>query len=152
LGAPDVPAARRSPTCATSQTVRHAPRPYNLAIQRGAAALAAGLVVLLAAGLRLAALDLAPLKLDEVDALSRARALVEQGVVPLTGGQTHAGPSHGWQVTLRRDDGDVLVGKAVVDWRRARDLAEQLCQATELPLDELTQRLFSQVGQYSPRQ
>jgi hypothetical protein len=67
-------------------------------------------------------------------------------VVPLMGGQHHSG-SHGWQVTLRRDDGDVLVGKAMPDWRPARDLAQRLCEATQLPLDELTQRLFSQVGQ-----
>ena len=70
-------------------------------------------------------------------------------VVPLTQGQQHAG-GHGWQVTLRRDDGDVLVGKALPDWRPARELADQLCKAAELPLDELTQRLFSQVGQYGP--
>jgi hypothetical protein len=71
-------------------------------------------------------------------------------VVPLTGGQQHSG-SHGWQVTLQHDDGDVLVDKPQADWRRARDLADKVCQATDLPLDELTQRLFSQVGQYSPK-
>jgi hypothetical protein len=71
-------------------------------------------------------------------------------VVPLTGGQHHSG-SHGWQVALHRDDGDVLVDKAMPDWRPARDLAQRLCDATQLPLDELTQRLFSQVGRYSPK-
>ena len=72
-------------------------------------------------------------------------------VVPLTGGQHHAGSGHGWQVTLSSGDGDVLVGKPLADWRQARDLAEKLCSATDLPLDELTQRLFSQVGQYTPK-
>ena len=70
-------------------------------------------------------------------------------VVPLTGGQQHAG-SHGWQVTLSGAEGDVLVGKPLSDWRSARDLADRLCQTTDLPLDELTERLFSQVGRYSP--
>jgi hypothetical protein len=69
-------------------------------------------------------------------------------VVPLTGGNVHHhGP--GWQVALQRDDGDVLVGPSLGDWRVARDLARQVCTATELPLDELTERLFSQVGRYS---
>jgi Dolichyl-phosphate-mannose-protein mannosyltransferase len=36
--------------------------------------------------LRLGALDLVPFKLDEVDALSRTRALVDHGVLPATGG------------------------------------------------------------------
>jgi hypothetical protein len=72
-------------------------------------------------------------------------------VVPLTGGQHHSGAGHGWQVTLSSADGDVLVGKPVADWRSARDLAEKLCTAADLPLDELTERLFSQVGQYTPR-
>jgi hypothetical protein len=71
-------------------------------------------------------------------------------VVPLTGGQHHAGAGRGWQVTLSSGDGDMLVGKPVADWRSARELADQLCKAADLPLDELTQRLFSQVGQYTP--
>jgi hypothetical protein len=70
-------------------------------------------------------------------------------VVPLTGGNPHGGSGHGWQVTLSSGDGDVLVGTPLSDWRSARALADQLCQATDLPLDELTQRLFSQVGQYT---
>ena len=73
-------------------------------------------------------------------------------VVPLTGGNPHGGSGRGWQVTLHRDDGDVLIDKAQQDWRPARELAQRLCDATELPLDELTQRLFSQVGQYSPKE
>jgi hypothetical protein len=72
-------------------------------------------------------------------------------VVPLTGGQQHAGAGHGWQVTLSSSEGDVLVGKPVADWRLARELAQKLCSATDLPLDELTERLFSQVGQYTPK-
>ena len=39
-------------------------------------------LVLLAAILRLSWLDMIPFKLDEVDALSRARALVDHGVLP----------------------------------------------------------------------
>ena len=71
-------------------------------------------------------------------------------VVPLTGGNPHGGAGQGFQVAVRRDEGDVLIGAASLDWRAARELARQLCETAELPLDELTQRLFSQVGQYSP--
>ena len=71
-------------------------------------------------------------------------------VVPLTGGDHHSRAGAGWQVTLRRDDGDVLVGKPQADWRAARALAQQLCEQAQLPLDELTERLFSQVGRFSP--
>jgi hypothetical protein len=71
--------------------------------------------------------------------------------VPLTGGNHHAGQrGGGWQVTLSRSEGDVLVGSAMTDWRAARDLAQQLCDKTELPLDELTERMFSRVGRYTP--
>jgi hypothetical protein len=66
-------------------------------------------------------------------------------VVPLTGGTHHSGAS-GWQVTLERDDGDVLIGSAMPDWQPARALADQVCQASGLPLDELTARLFSRAG------
>ena len=69
-------------------------------------------------------------------------------VVPLMVGGHH-GAAGQWQVALRRDDGDVLVGPAHTDWRPARALAEQLCAATQLPLDELTERLFSQVGSFT---
>jgi hypothetical protein len=36
------------------------------------------------------------------------------------------------------------------DWRPARDLARQVCEAAELPLHELTERMFSRVGQFEP--
>ena len=75
--------------------------------------------------------------------LAGARAV---RVVPLTGGDHHAGPGAGWQVTLARAEGDVLLGKPLADWRAARELARLLCEKTALPLDELTQRLFSRVG------
>jgi hypothetical protein len=71
-------------------------------------------------------------------------------VVPLTGGNPHGGAGQGFQVAVRRDEGDVLIGAASLDWRAARELARQLCETAELPLDELTQRLFSRVGQYGP--
>jgi hypothetical protein len=72
-------------------------------------------------------------------------------VVPLSGGNAHVvAQTRGWQVALARPDGDVLVGSASPDWREARDLARQVCDKTELPLDELTEKLFSRVGQYSP--
>jgi hypothetical protein len=71
-------------------------------------------------------------------------------VVPLTGGQQHAQAGTGWQVTLAHADGDVLVGKPLLDWRSARALAQQLCELTELPLDELTEKMFSRVGQFTP--
>jgi hypothetical protein len=66
-------------------------------------------------------------------------------VVPLTGGDHHAS-GRGWQVTLSRPEGDVLLGGALPDWQSARDLAQQVCERTQLPLDQLTQRLFSRVG------
>ena len=79
--------------------------------------------------------------------LAGARAV---RVVPLTGGNPHAGPAAGggWQVAIRREDGDVLIGSATADWRPARGLAQQLCETTGLPLDELTEKLFSQVGRF----
>jgi len=70
-------------------------------------------------------------------------------VVPLTGGNHHAGAqSGGWQVTLASAEGDVLLGAPLRDWQTARELARLICEKTELPLDELTQRMFSRVGQY----
>jgi len=69
-------------------------------------------------------------------------------IVPLTGGNHHV-QSGGWQVALGRSDGDVLLGKPLADWQTARELARLVCEQTELPLDELTQRMFSRVGQYT---
>src|SRR5438132_368924 len=80
-------------------------------------------------------------------ALAGARSV---RIVPLTGGNQHAHLRSGWQVALARPDGDVLVGKPMSDWRLARDLAQLVCEQAELPLDELTQKMFSRVGQYSP--
>jgi len=72
-------------------------------------------------------------------------------VVPLTGGDHHAGPGAGWQVALARADGDVLLGKPMPDWQSARELASMVCDTARLPLDELTEKMFSRVGQYTPR-
>jgi hypothetical protein len=66
-------------------------------------------------------------------------------VVPLTRGTHHAAAS-GWQVALRCADGDVLVGQPLSDWQSARDLARLVCHETRLPMDELTEALFSRVG------
>jgi len=55
----------------------------------------------------------------------------------------------GWQVTLARAEGDVLVGAAQADWRPAWELAQLVCDRAALPMDELTQRMFSRVGQFS---
>jgi hypothetical protein len=66
-------------------------------------------------------------------------------VVPLSRGSHHVGAS-GWQVALGRGDGDVLVGKPLSSWQRARDLARAVAEKTALPMDELTERLFSRVG------
>lgn len=72
-------------------------------------------------------------------------------IVPLSRGQQHmTQQTGGWQVTLRRDDGDLLVGEPFADWQPARALADLLMLRTELPLDELSARLFSRVGQYPP--
>jgi hypothetical protein len=70
-------------------------------------------------------------------------------VVPLTGGQRHTDLRSGWQVALARVDGDVLVGKPMADWRSARDLANAICDKAGLPLDELTEKMFSRVGQFT---
>jgi hypothetical protein len=70
-------------------------------------------------------------------------------IVPLTGGNHHTRGS-GWQVALAHPSGDELLGKPTADWRMARELARLVCVQTELPLDELTEKMFSRVGQYSP--
>lgn len=72
-------------------------------------------------------------------------------IVPLTGGNHH--PQSGgsvWQVALAHANGDMLLGKPMTDWRVARELARQVCARAELPLDELTEKMFSRVGQYAP--
>lgn len=70
-------------------------------------------------------------------------------IVPLTGGDHHMQQGRGgWQVALQRPDGDVLVGSPLQDWRAARELAQRVCEAAGLPLDELTERMFSRVGQF----
>jgi hypothetical protein len=72
-------------------------------------------------------------------------------IVPLTGGNQHTDArAGGWQVALAHAGGDVRLGKPMADWRPARELARLVCARTELPLDELTERMFSRVGQYSP--
>jgi hypothetical protein len=72
-------------------------------------------------------------------------------IVPLTGGNHHAGArGGGWQVALAHATGDVPLGKPLADWRPARELAQQVCARAELPLDDLTAKMFSRVGQYSP--
>jgi len=80
--------------------------------------------------------------------LARARAV---RVVPLTGGNPHGGLGLGYQVAIACTDGDAAIGQPTPDWRAARSLAEQICQTGELPLDELTQKLFSRVGTFSPK-
>jgi hypothetical protein len=70
-------------------------------------------------------------------------------IVPLTGGNHHTDArGGGWQVALAHSGGDVLLGKPLADWRAARELARLVCARTELPLDELTEKMFSRVGQY----
>ncbi len=72
-------------------------------------------------------------------------------IVPLTGGNHHTqGGGSGWQVAIAHAGGDALLGKPLADWRIARELARQVCARAELPLDELTEKMFSRVGQYSP--
>jgi hypothetical protein len=63
---------------------------------------------------------------------------------------SHQAAASGWQVALDLGDGDAPIGPAFGDWRQARDLAQHICQSTELPLHELTERMFSQVGQFTP--
>jgi hypothetical protein len=73
-------------------------------------------------------------------------------VVPLGVGQ-HGGSSAspGWQVAIRKDDGDVPIGQPFGAWQHARDLAQHLCSATNLSLDEMTERMFSRVGSFTPK-
>jgi hypothetical protein len=71
-------------------------------------------------------------------------------IVPLTGGDHHGDSRGGWQVALSRAEGDLLIGKPLADWRAARQLAQLVCETSELPLDELTAKMFSRVGQYTP--
>jgi hypothetical protein len=78
--------------------------------------------------------------------LSGARSV---RVVPLTAGDHHAQSGPGWQVALALADGDALVGKPSRDWQSARELARLVCEATHLPLDEMTEKLFSRVGNYT---
>jgi hypothetical protein len=73
-------------------------------------------------------------------------------VVPLTGGNPHAGGATGYQVAVQYEDGDVPIGTPTMDWRPARELAHQVCECAELQLDELTERMFSRVGQFTPTQ
>jgi hypothetical protein len=74
-------------------------------------------------------------------------------IVPLTGGNHHADRGGGgWQMTLAHAEGDQLFGKPMADWRPVRELAQLVCARTELPLDELTEKMFSRIGQYSPAQ
>jgi hypothetical protein len=72
-------------------------------------------------------------------------------IVPLTGGDHHARAGAGWQVALGRPEGDVLLGKPMPDWQAARELARLVCDTAKLPLDELTEKMFSRVGQYTSR-
>jgi hypothetical protein len=72
-------------------------------------------------------------------------------VVPMAGGNHHRGAGAGYQVAVACAQGDVPVGKPMADWRLARDLADKVCAAAELPLDELTQKMFSRVGTFSPK-
>jgi hypothetical protein len=79
--------------------------------------------------------------------LSGARAV---RIVALSGGQQHSALRSGWQVALAYADGDLAVGQPMADWRPARELARRVCEVAELPLDELTERMFSRVGQFTP--
>jgi hypothetical protein len=70
-------------------------------------------------------------------------------VVPNARGGTHGGPASGWQVALFHDEGDAPIGPLLADWQPARELALKVCETTDLPLHELTERMFSQVGRFS---
>jgi hypothetical protein len=69
-------------------------------------------------------------------------------VVPLSSG-SHHGVGLGYQVAIVFASGDAAVGKPILDWRDARGLADEVCRVVELPLDELTQKLFSRVGSFT---
>jgi hypothetical protein len=55
----------------------------------------------------------------------------------------------GYQVALSHSAGDAPIGKPIQDWRVARDLAQRVCASADLELDEMTERMFSRVGQFS---
>jgi hypothetical protein len=78
---------------------------------------------------------------------ARAIRVVPLGVGP---GHGHSQAGSGWQVAVHHDRGDVPIGRPLADWRAARDFAHRLCAASGLSVDELTERLFSRVGQVGP--
>jgi hypothetical protein len=70
-------------------------------------------------------------------------------VVPLMAGNPHA-PSGGYQIAIAYATGDVPLAVPMADWRAVRELAQRVCACANLPLDEMTERMFSRVGQYTP--
>ena len=75
-------------------------------------------------------------------------------IVPLVAGPGHGAGARGsgWAVAVRRDDGDVPIGSPMADWQAAKTLADRVCAAADLSLDEASARMFSQVGQANPRE
>ena len=72
-------------------------------------------------------------------------------VVPLAAGPGHGAPSgSGWQVAVRTRQGDLPLGRQIQDGHQARAFARRVCDASGLPLDEMSERLFS--GTSHPRQ
>jgi hypothetical protein len=71
-------------------------------------------------------------------------------IVPLMGGNPHAATG-GYQVALRYSSGDAALGTPLADWRLAHELAQRVCEVSELPLDEMTERMFSRVDQASSK-
>ncbi len=74
-------------------------------------------------------------------------------IVPMGAGPGHGTPhgGSGWQVAAHRDDGDVLIGPPIPDWRAALDFARRLSETADVPIDELSERLFRNVGQFSEK-
>ncbi len=72
-------------------------------------------------------------------------------VVPMGAGAGHGTPhgGSGWQVAAARDDGDVLLGPPVPDGRAALAFALRLSEVAGVAVDELSARLFSQVGRFA---
>jgi hypothetical protein len=67
-------------------------------------------------------------------------------LVPLGAGGAHGTASGaGWQVAVHSSLGDVPIGPPLADWRAAFTFARRLCTTAGISLDEMTERMFSQL-------
>ncbi len=91
--------------------------------------------------------------IDEKELRIAPRSARTIRVVPLGAGHytPNAPRGEGWQVAVHRDDGDILVGPPIADGQAALTFARRLGEFAELPLDELSERMFAESNRYVPR-